>query len=415
MAAYCFLCDAGTEQECLDRLLFGTNEKGYSEYSLSNVQEGDSLFLWNYDTGVLRGPFVALTKCEANIEPNAWKNAPGHGKGFPFQVRVSGNEEYGTPLDADDIQQAGLLHQTKLGLMPPASPNSAQVHRILEMFREKNEGAGPPVLWGDAPVVAGTDNLLDTAFIFKCDKVTGGRCFSANIMGAPVQLFRDLVSNVQRGATIFLWQIEERKLFGVWRAKERGQYDPTAFGESAEKRLHAVVYCDRKLDLQIGIDETALRGIVPYDGNMPPYRIGQTQAEKLTDALIAANSAGDSSLSDWGAEEKYLAEDGHYVRSRAELIIDNMLYSQRCIHAYEKRVQVGDRYLRCDFYLPSSLGHEEVYVEYWGMLHDPEYAARRQQKLKLYGTAGITPLELFPKDLSVLSEVWPAKLARYDT
>jgi len=34
---------------------------------------------------------------------------------------------------------------------------------------------------------------------------------------------------------------------------------------------------------------------------------------------------------------KYRTEDGHWVRSKAELIIDNWLYRGRIVHAYERR------------------------------------------------------------------------------
>jgi len=47
------------------------------------------------------------------------------------------------------------------------------------------------------------------------------------------------------------------------------------------------------------------------------------------------------------------------------------------------------------------------------MLQEPEYAKRRQEKLEVYAAAKIDPLELFPRDIAALSEVWPAKLERY--
>jgi hypothetical protein len=43
--------------------------------------------------------------------------------------------------------------------------------------------------------------------------------------------------------------------------------------------------------------------------------------------------------------------DGHYVRSRAELLIDNWLYHAGIIHAYEKRLPIEED-IYSDFYLP---------------------------------------------------------------
>lgn len=406
MAAFTFLCDQSTERECLERLLFGTNR---CLKPLSRIQVGDYLFLWNYETGILRGPFLALTKFLKNIASNVWPP-----RRFPFQVRVDARLAYQQPLTADDLGRAGLLHDTKLGLMPDVELLPEHLKHILEMFRRRNGETGPLIVVDDLPIVPGTEDMVGTAFIFKCDAVTGGRCFSENIMGAPMPVFRDVVSTVQPGARIFLWHINERRLYGIWRAASRGQYDPTAFPEAPGRGFHGVVHCTREHNLAKGIDEATVRAAFAFDGAIPPYKISPSDAERLTEALFAANGAVEPVPPERRAEPKYLAEDGHRVRSQGELIIDNMLFAGRHVHAYERRVQVGNDYLRCDFFLPHDEKHRDVYVEYWGLLSEPRYADRRQQKLAIYRQAGIEPLELFPKDLQVLAEVWPAKLSRYE-
>lgn len=56
-------------------------------------------------------------------------------------------------------------------------------------------------------------------------------------------------------------------------------------------------------------------------------------------------------------------------RSKAELLIDNWLYTRHLAHAYERRMPVPeDAY--ADFFIP--LG--ECYIEYWG-LDTQEYGA----------------------------------------
>jgi hypothetical protein len=47
----------------------------------------------------------------------------------------------------------------------------------------------------------------------------------------------------------------------------------------------------------------------------------------------------------------YRAIDGHYVRSRGELLIDNWLYMFGVVHAFERKLPV-EELLYCDFYLP---------------------------------------------------------------
>src|SRR4051812_12658005 len=100
MRTVVFLCDMNTEQECLDRKLFGTNEGESLRHHYSNIEVGDQLFLCNFETGTLPGPYRALTKCEHNLEPNAWKKSK---RRFPWQVRVDGAETFSKPLSADDF------------------------------------------------------------------------------------------------------------------------------------------------------------------------------------------------------------------------------------------------------------------------------------------------------------------------
>jgi hypothetical protein len=50
-------------------------------------------------------------------------------------------------------------------------------------------------------------------------------------------------------------------------------------------------------------------------------------------------------------EAKQRTADGHYVRSRAEMLIDNWLYMSEIVHAYERRLPIEEE-VYCDFYLP---------------------------------------------------------------
>ena len=96
---------------------------------------------------------------------------------------------------------------------------------------------------------------------------------------------------------------------------------------------------------------------------------------------------------------KYRAADGHYVRSRAELSIDNWLYMHAIVHAYERKLPVEeDAY--CDFYLPQS----KVYIEYWGMEKDPAYAQRKKEKQAIYARHGLNLVELADAELENLDD-----------
>lgn len=67
------------------------------------------------------------------------------------------------------------------------------------------------------------------------------------------------------------------------------------------------------------------------------------------------------------------------VRSRAEVLIDNWLYMQGIVHAYERRLPIEEE-CYCDFYLPGGKG---VYIEFWGRESDPTYQERQAAKRDL--------------------------------
>jgi hypothetical protein len=99
--------------------------------------------------------------------------------------------------------------------------------------------------------------------------------------------------------------------------------------------------------------------------------------------------------------------DGHYVRSRAELLIDNFFYTNGIVHAYEKKLNI-DEIMYCDFYLPE----KKIYVEYWGMEDNEKYLARKKRKLELYAQNGFTLVELNDADIENLDENLEAKLRK---
>jgi len=78
-------------------------------------------------------------------------------------------------------------------------------------------------------------------------------------------------------------------------------------------------------------------------------------------------------------EATHRTTDGHMVRSKAEMIIDNWLYMEGIVHAYERKVPVEEE-LYCDFYLPDG----RIYVEFWGMESSEKYANRQDSKRKIY-------------------------------
>ena len=77
MASFVFLCDSRTERECLDKRLAGTTQA--NALWAVRVQPSDTLFLYNFHSGIVHGPLKASGSPDLH-DPHAW------GGQFPIQV-----------------------------------------------------------------------------------------------------------------------------------------------------------------------------------------------------------------------------------------------------------------------------------------------------------------------------------------
>ena len=104
---------------------------------------------------------------------------------------------------------------------------------------------------------------------------------------------------------------------------------------------------------------------------------------------------------------QYRTADGHFVRSRGELMIADWLYHNKIRYEYEKILPVK-QYVLCDFYLPD---HNQ-YVEYWG-LDNPEYLKRKEQKLSIYRKNHLKLLEINNDDICNIDKAMQTKLYQH--
>ena len=101
-------------------------------------------------------------------------------------------------------------------------------------------------------------------------------------------------------------------------------------------------------------------------------------------------------------------DDGHLVRSKAEMLIDNYLYRAFIAHAYERKLPVEED-VYCDFYLPE----KKVYIEYWGWEDDPAYLKRKEEKLAVYKRHGFRLIQLRDNEVQKLDDCMPRLLLKY--
>ncbi len=132
----CFimLCNNLTEQECIERNLFG--DKARRLHDLSDIEPRDIGLLLNMDKDELIGVFRATSEAQLHIEPDAWDGE------FAAQVRVEPIGKLQRIKDAAFIlNKAGLgMRQATSGALVPQFP----VHerdvgeKILAHFKEPN-------------------------------------------------------------------------------------------------------------------------------------------------------------------------------------------------------------------------------------------------------------------------------------
>jgi hypothetical protein len=122
---------------------------------------------------------------------------------------------------------------------------------------------------------------------------------------------------------------------------------------------------------------------------------------------VSSQQTTDDYREKWEAKHRTL--DGHYVRSRAEVIIDNLLYQYGLVHAYERKIIIGDEEVLSDFYLPAG----KVYIEFWGMEDDAKYSERKRKKIEFYKKNEIPLIELNDNDILSLDDHLPRKLKDY--
>lgn len=107
-------------------------------------------------------------------------------------------------------------------------------------------------------------------------------------------------------------------------------------------------------------------------------------------------------------EAKHRATDGHFVRSKAEMLIDNWLYMAEIVHAYERRLPIEEE-VYCDFYIPTG----KIYIEFWGLENDPKYADRKRVKKEIYEKYNFKLIELTDEDVFNLDDVLPKMLLKF--
>ena len=87
----------------------------------------------------------------------------------------------------------------------------------------------------------------------------------------------------------------------------------------------------------------------------------------------------------------YKTPSGSFVRSKSEVIIDMLLYTNRIPFRYECALYLGDTIVFPDFTIRHPETDKLYYWEHFGRMDDPEYYKNVFSKLHLYTSYGIIP------------------------
>jgi ATP-dependent exoDNAse (exonuclease V) alpha subunit len=87
----------------------------------------------------------------------------------------------------------------------------------------------------------------------------------------------------------------------------------------------------------------------------------------------------------------HLTHKKELVRSKSEVVVANSLAMHEVDYVYEKVLKIGDTSRYPDFTIEDEGTGTVFYWEHCGMLHDPDYRARWDAKLKWYGENDILP------------------------
>lgn len=106
--------------------------------------------------------------------------------------------------------------------------------------------------------------------------------------------------------------------------------------------------------------------------------------------------------------KEHQCEDGHYVRSKNEKIVDEWLYNHGYMHSYEQSVFMEsdpDEIVLSDFYLKN----EDIYIECWG-LYTNKYLKRKERKIELYNKNNLKLISLEEDDIKLINDILPRRI-----
>ncbi|MCX6163349.1 MAG: hypothetical protein NTU73_00550 [Ignavibacteriae bacterium] len=252
-----------------------------------------------------------------------------------------------------------------------------------------------------------------------CNKNTYEECLEKKLFGN--KFYKKKVERIIPKDIFFLHNYDDNTIEGPFYAVSNGQenIDKNAWGgrfpyqvriKPKNNTVKFTLDAFKKfgVEYQTGFMDHFTFEIPEYIGKELMKNIGQIkfQDDKKEYEII------DTGITDTDIRLKYPAkyrtDDGHYVRSKNEVIVDNWLYRNYVTHCYEKLVP-GEKMLS-DFFIKKD--NIEVYIEVWG-LDDPAYKNRKNEKINIYKNKSLKLINLDENCIMNIDDIMTKEMKKF--
>ena len=128
----------------------------------------------------------------------------------------------------------------------------------------------------------------------------------------------------------------------------------------------------------------------------------ETLNKKINELSVSKTSSGSRYKN-----RSISCEDGHIVKSNGEFRIDQFLYKNDIVHAYEKIITLKDgSQIKPDFYIPEI----DVYIEYHGVKGSAWYNKMNKYKDNIFKLEQMTVLVISYKQEEQIEKILPKLL-----
>lgn len=237
-------------------------------------------------------------------------------------------------------------------------------------------------------------------FFFVCSNGTQEECFKRMLFGSTLE-YKEKVLKISKGDVGFLYNLDTDVLYGMFESTSDGDLniEPSAWKGNFPFQIR-VNWMEKHEPLREA--KSLLRKLHIKWVNL---LLTREELGKLRNALEGVPEIEEDFREKY--PRKYRTQDGHYVRTKSETILDDWLYHHFIVHAYERKVPIEED-MYSDFYIPQG----PCYIEYWG-LEDEEYSERKNKKRAIYSKHRLNLVELVNKDIENIDDILPRKLIKF--